>query len=141
MRNQTEMTELGVIRASVIDRGQGPRLLSLGVIIVPLNNQTGEKQIKKVNVAPRTDAYLFWLIIMNIKEDFILVQKGMNKHNVDSKQVNGLLHFCPTPGIPERISLNEAGQQSSTSICQFQKLRDICSILSRWPGIMTVLLF
>jgi hypothetical protein len=58
MRNQTEMTELGVIRASVIDRGQGPRLLSLGVIIVPLNNQTGEKQMKKVNVAPRTGLFI-----------------------------------------------------------------------------------
>jgi hypothetical protein len=86
-------------------------------------------------------AYLFWLIIMNIMEDFFLVQKGMNKHNVDSKQVNGLLHFCPTPGIPERISLNEAGQQSSTSICQFQKLRDVCSILSGRTGIMAALLF
>jgi hypothetical protein len=58
MRNQTEMTELGVIRASVIDRGQGPRLLSLGVIIVPLNNQMDEKQMKKVNVAPRTGLFI-----------------------------------------------------------------------------------
>jgi hypothetical protein len=45
-------------------------------------------------------AYLFWLIIMKIKEDFFLVQKGMNKHNVLYIQ-NRLMDyyiFVPRPG-------------------------------------------